>query len=113
MPHLSHLSVLAGRKGGSLKAYIGSLSRSDEVEQNADMRRCNFCFEAISGLQSGSHICGDKAKVMENLKNALTPKTQLALPILKDRVEEEDESVIQLQSHKGGKPTEVTAGKQF
>ena len=79
------------------------------------MRRCNFCFEAISGLQSGSHIYGDKAKVMENLKNALTTKTgtQLALPILKDRVEEEDESVIQLQSHKGGKPTEVTAGKQF
>ena len=85
-----HICFLAGLKGGSLKAYIGSLSRSDEVEQNADMRRCNFCFEAISGLQSGSHIFGCKANVLENLKNALTPKTgtQLALAILKDRVEE-------------------------
>ena len=33
-----HICFLAGLKGGSLKAYIGSLSRSDEVEQNADMR---------------------------------------------------------------------------
>ena len=109
-----HICFLAGLKGGSMKAYIGSLSRSDEVEQDADMRRCNFCFGAISGLQSGSHICGGKAKVLENLKNALTPKTgtQLALAILKDRVEEEGESVIQMQSHKGGKPTEVTVGKQ-
>ena len=84
------------------------------MDQDADMRRCNFCFEAISGLQSGSHTCGGKAKVLENLKNALTPKTgtQLALAILKDRVEEEGGSVIQLQSHKGGKPTEVTVGKQ-
>ena len=78
------------------------------MEQNADMRRCNFCFGAISGLQSGSHICGGKAKVLENLKNVLTPKTgtQLALAILKDRVEEEGDSVIQMQSHKGGKPKE-------
>ena len=100
--------------GGSLKAYISGLSRHDEVGQDSDLRRCNFCFEAIIGSQSASHSCGGKAAILENLKKALTPKTgtQLALEILKDKVEQGGESVIQLQSHKGGKPTEITVGKQ-
>ena len=107
-----HICTLAGLKGGSLKAYISSLS--DEVELESDLRRCNFCFEAIIGSQSASHSCGGKAAILENLKKALTPKTgtQLALEILKDKVEQRGESVIQLQSHKGGKPTEITVGKQ-
>ena len=113
-PCSCHICFLAGLKGGALKAYISSLSRSDEVEQESDLRRCNFCFEAIIGSQSASHTCGGKAAILENLKKALTPKTgtQLALEILKDKVEQGGESVMQLQSHKGGKPTEVTVGKQ-
>ena len=113
-PCSCHICFLAGLKGGSLKAYISSLSRSDEVEQEADIRRCNFCFEAIIGSQSASHTCGGKTAILENLKKALTPKTgtQLALEILKDKVEQGGESVLQLQSHRGGKPTEVTVGKQ-
>ena len=67
-----HICTLAGLKGGSLKAYISSLS--DEVELESDLRRCNFCFEAIIGSQSASHSCGGKATILENLKNALTPK---------------------------------------
>ena len=60
-----HICFLAAVKGGSQKASIRKLSRSDEVEQNADMRRCNFCFEAICGTQAESHICGGKAKFEE------------------------------------------------
>ena len=76
------------------------------------MRRCHFCFEAVSG--TGAHACGGKSDILENLKRALTPKTgtQLALEILKDRVQESGEPVLKLQSHKGGQPTEVTVGKQ-
>ena len=72
------------------------------MEQYADMRRWNFGFEAIYGSQAGFHICGGKAKT----------GTQISIEILKDSVEEKGDSVIQLQSHKGGKPTEVTAGIQ-
>ena len=91
-----HICFLAGLKGGTLKAFISGLSRSDEVEQEADLRRCNFCFEAIIGSQSASHSCGGKAAILENLKKALTPKTgtQLALEILKDKVEQGGQSVI-------------------
>lgn len=110
-----HICYLAALNGGPLKAFIASQSRSDEEEQDLDLRRCNYCFEAILGSQSGTHACGGKAQILENLKKALTPKTgtQLALEILKGKVEEGGgESVIQLQSHKGGKPTEITVGKQ-
>ena len=102
-----HISFLAGLNDGPLKAYISSLSRSDEVEQEADIRRCNFCFEAIIGSQSASHSCGGKAAILENLKKALTPKTgtQLALEILKDKVEQGGQSVIPItqrrQAHRG------------
>ena len=54
--------------GWSLKAYISSLSRSDEVEQESHLRRCNFWFETIIGSQSASHSCGGKAAILENLK---------------------------------------------
>ena len=113
-PCSCHICFLGGLSGGALKAYISSLSTADEVEPMSDLRRCNFCFEAIIGSQSASHSCGGKAAILENLKKALTPKTgtQLALEILKDKVEQGGQSVVQLQSHKGGKPTEVTVGKQ-
>ena len=42
-----HICTLAGLSGGALKAYISGLSRHDEVGQDSDLRRCNFCFEAI------------------------------------------------------------------
>ena len=102
-----HISFLAGLNDGPLKAYISSLSRSDEVEQESHLRRCNFWFETIIGSQSASHSCGGKAAILDNLKKALTPKTgtQLALEILKDKVEQGGQSVIPItqrrQAHRG------------
>ena len=110
-----HICWLAGLNGGGLKAAIASFSRLDVgVQAGLNVRRCNKCFGAMNSDQQHLHKCGGKAEILENLKTVLPPetRTQLALETLKELQGAAGDSVIHLQSYKGGKPTVVTIGRQ-
>ena len=111
-----HICFLASLYGGRLKAYQAGQSGASEGA-NSDMRRCNHCFGQVT--KEESHTCGSKQALLDNLREALPLKTrqQLALETLKETEEQlcgaaGDSPAIQLQSHRGGKPTLITVGRQ-
>lgn len=112
-----HICELASLSGGKLKTFLAGLSPSAEF-QGSEMRRCNTCFGPVTSGQAHKG-CGSKQVLLKNLKAALPLATrqQFALETLRETEELQgggagDSAVIHLQSHRGGKPTEVTLGRQ-
>ena len=107
-----YICNVAGLSGGRLKAYIARHSGSKESSM-----RCNTCFGQVK--ISEIHTCDrGKQSLIDNLKVALPLKTrqQLALETIRETEEQlggaGDSAAIQLQSHRGGKPTVITLGRK-
>ena len=112
-----YICHVAGLSGGALKAFRSKSKADAAGDQGADVRRCNQCFGEVLVGQRHTN-CGGKQRLLENLKSALPldVRQQFALETLKEMKDSQgaggDASVLHLQSHKGGKPTEVTIGSR-
>ena len=111
-----HICFLASLSGGRLKAYQAGQAGLAEGA-STDMKRCNKCFGKVTKVDP--HTCGGKQVLLDNLREALPLKTrqQLALETIKETEGQlcraaGDSPALQLQSHRGGKPTLVTVGRQ-
>ena len=113
-----HICFMAGLFGGKLKAYLAGLTKPAAGDEGPDVRRCNSCFGKVSKEQPHRACVGTKETLLNNLKAALPLETrqQLALATLRETRELQGggagDSVIHLQSHRGGKKTEITFGRQ-
>ena len=111
-----HICFLAGLYGGKLKTYLAGL-KQPAGDPESDVRRCNTCFGAVTNAQPHKS-CGSKVSLLANLKAALPLETRqkLALETIRETQEQQGngagDSVIHLQSHRGGKSTEITVGRQ-
>ena len=112
-----YICFVASLSGPWLKAFVAG--QKDAVEgRNTDMKRCNTCFDQVK--LGEKHTCGGKQELLDNLREALPLKTrqQLALETIREterlaKGAAGDSGLIELQSHRGGKPTVITVGRQL
>lgn len=113
-----YICFVASLFGGRLKAFVAGQKDSAVEGRNTDMKRCNTCFDQVK--LGEKHTCGGKQELLDNLREALPLKTrqQFALATIRETEQltmgaAEDSGFIELQSHRGGKPTVITVGRQL